>query len=480
MAYKTSYTGAKMDELFGKSRSFEVNDQSWNVISSDITTLDISKVQHPGNYVYSGKLYIPEMDQLYGYNTTAKQAATTLTGSYMIFVRMVNYNVYQMISSHGIEESTDDLIVIAWIRQPNYTYIPKIYRGNEPSNSMFGFATSEASDKGIHKYPNQLRKFDNTGLKYYEAATDKYVSFISSGSMSTAIYGSIDSVFTKIDSSLAMASNWTDHMNDDTIHVTAIEKTDYASKLKSDDATSTLDAWQTTFLKEVNDQIAEIKTKITADISTVSTISSSLTTHESNSVKHPSSTQIANWNSKADKDHTHTEDEITISADDVIGVLDPSNISDEAKEKQVTVSTKTKLLALTKSDVHNGCWVLQKSATSDVITYYVVVDDTKLGTEAAFQQLSTTPYKSTDLVWSNITGAPTTVDELGLAVSNSTIDSMVSEANTLATAANTSVNAVIDKVEPLKMQDDSFAMENLIDMIDYKMQLIQSLISNNP
>lgn len=480
MAYKTSYTGAKMDELFGKSRSFEVNDQSWNVISSDITILDISKVQHPGNYVYSGKLYIPAMDQLYGYNTTTKQTATTLTGSCMIFVRMINYNVYQMISSHGIEEATDDLIVIAWIRQPNYTYIPKIYHGNEPSNSMLGFATSEANDKGIHKYPNQLRKFDDIGIKYYEAATDKYVSFIGSGSMSTAIYGSIDSVFTKIDNSLAMATDWTDHMNDDTIHVTAAEKSNYASKLKSDDATNTLDTWKTTFLKEVDTQISEIKTKITTDISAVSTISSSLATHTSDTVKHPSSTQIANWNSKADKDHTHTEDEITISTDDVIGVLDPSNISDEAKEKQVTVTTKTKLLALTKSDVHNGCWVLQKSATSDVITYYVVVDDTKLGTEAAFQQLSTTPYKSTDLVWSNITGAPTTIDELGLAVSNSTIDSMVSEANTLATAADTSVNAVIDKVEPLKLQDDSFAMENLIDLIDYKMQLIQSLISNNP
>ena len=40
------------------------------VIPSSITTLDISKILRSGNYIYSGKLNIPEMDQLYGFNTS--------------------------------------------------------------------------------------------------------------------------------------------------------------------------------------------------------------------------------------------------------------------------------------------------------------------------------------------------------------------------------------------------------------------------
>ena len=103
MGYKTSYTGAGMDEIFNKSKSFKVNDASWMVIPSSITTLDISKVLRSGNYIYSGKLNIPEMDQLYGFNTSTSQVTTTLTGSYMIFVRMINYNIYQMISAHSID-----------------------------------------------------------------------------------------------------------------------------------------------------------------------------------------------------------------------------------------------------------------------------------------------------------------------------------------------------------------------------------------
>lgn len=478
MAYKSSYTGEVMDEILAKSKSFTKNDESWTMLSSSITTLDVSNVMKPGNYIYSGNLFIPEMEPLYGYTKTTKESMT-LTGSYMIFVRRINYNIYQFISAHSIYDTNDDTIVIAWIRQPNYNCIPRFYYNNEPSNAMFGFAASETSDKSAHKYPNQIRKFDNeASLKYYDETSKKYLSFVEGGAMQVSVYGDIENVFTMIDNTVPAPIDYSTHMNDTTIHVTAAEKATYAAKLTNDTATTALDSWKTEFLSSLNTQIKTVKDTISTVNSTISPIQSSLSSHAADITKHPTTSQISTWNSKADKNHTHTEDEITISADDVIGVIKPENISDEAKEIQVTVTSKTKLLALTKSDVHNGCWVLMKSSTSNSITYYVVVDDTKLGTEAAFQQLSTAPYSSTDLVWANITNKPTTIDELGVAVSNANVDTMVKNANTLATSANSSVNAVVDKVEPLKMQDNSFAMENLIDSIDYKMQLIENLLSS--
>lgn len=478
MAYKSSYTGEVMDEILVKSKNFTKNDESWTMLSSSIATLNVSNVMKPGNYVYSGNLFIPEMEPLYGYTKTMKDSIT-LTGNFIIFVRRINYNIYQFISAHGIYDANEDTIVIAWIRQFDYSYRPRFYYNNEPSNAMFGFATSETSDKGTHKYPNQIRKFDNeASLKYYDEKSKKYLSFVEGGAMSSTIYGDVENVFSMIDNTVPAPIDYSTHMNDIAIHVTAAEKANYSAKLTNDTATTILDSWKTEFLTSLDAQIKTIKDKISTINSTISPIRTSLSTHAADTTKHPTTSQISNWNSKANKDHTHTESQITISAKDVIGVIKPENISDEAKEIQVTVTSKSGLLALTKSDIHNGCWVLQKSATSDVITYYVVIDDTKLGTEAAFQQLSTTPYKSTDLVWANITNKPTTIDELGVAVSNTKVDTMVANSNSLATSANSSVSAVIDKVEPLKMQDNSFAMENLIDLIDYKMQLIANLLSS--
>ena len=481
MSYKTSYTGADMDEIFSKSKSFEVNDESWTVIPSSITTLDVSKVLRSGNYIYSGELSIPAMDQLYGFNTMTSQTATTLTGSYMIFVRMINYNIYQMISSHSIYENNSDMIVIAWIRQANYTYIPKIYHNNEPSNTMLAFVDSVTNDKGIHKYPNQLRKFsDVDNIQYYDMINASYKDLICNGGMSTTIYGSITDVFNYIDQHLSIDTNMTDHMNDSTIHISADEKTEYNSKATTDSVNTLYNNLKTTFLNELESKISTVAETITTSETTVNTVKESLTTHTNDTIKHPSFDKISDWNSKADQDHTHTKDEITISTDNVIGILDPANIPDEAKEIQVNTSTKTQLLALTKTDVHNGCWVLLKSATSDNINYYVVIDDTKLGTMDAFQQLNNDPYKSTDLVWDNIQNKPTTIDQLcDNVITNSEVDKFVSTANSTSNTTKSNVDSALAKAPPLDNQDTSFSMENLIDLIDYKMQIIRSLISNS-
>lgn len=480
MGYKTSYTGAGMDEIFTKSKSFEVNDESWTVIPSSITTLDISKVLRSGNYIYSGKLSIPAMDQLYGFNTTNSQTAATLTGSYMIFVRMINYNIYQMISSHSIYENNSDMIVIAWIRQANYTYIPKIYFNNEPSNTMLAFADSATNDKGIHKYPNQLRKFsDANNIQYYDMISTSYKDLICNGGMSTTIYGSITDVFNYIDQHLSIDTNMTEHMNDSTIHISTDEKTEYESKATTNSVNTLYNNLKTTFLNELESKISTVAETITASETIVNTVKESLTTHTNDTVKHPSSDKISDWNSRADKDHTHTKDEITISTDNVIGILDPANIPDEAKEIQVNTSTKTQLLALTKTDVHNGCWVLLKSTTSDNTNYYVVIDDTKLGTMDAFICYSNPPEVP---LWENIQDKPTSIEELGLTEnsSNTEVDTLVENATTKTTETEEIVNKSLNSLNTMKEnQDNSFAMENLIDLIDYKMQIIRSLISNS-
>ena len=46
------------------------------------------------------------------------------------------------------------MIIIAWIRQADYIYIPKIYHNSDLSNTMFAFVDRVTNDKVILIYPN--------------------------------------------------------------------------------------------------------------------------------------------------------------------------------------------------------------------------------------------------------------------------------------------------------------------------------------
>ena len=53
----------------------------------------------------------------------------------------------------------------------------------------------------------------------------------------------------------------------------------------------------------------------------IADINKTLSDHINNTVLHPTQEQIDNWNNKSNKVHTHTIDEITIDASNVIGSL---------------------------------------------------------------------------------------------------------------------------------------------------------------
>ena len=135
------------------------------------------------------------------------------------------------------------------------------------------------------------------------------------------------------------------------------------------------------------------------------------------------------------------------------------------------------MLALTKDQIHNGCFVFIRT-TDNKTTLYVVVDDTKLGTMDAFICYSN---PSEVPLWENIEGKPTSIEDLGLTANstNAEVDSKVSEVDTKCAETEKAVTPILNKFNTMKENHDtSFIMENLIDLIDYKMQIIKSLISN--
>ena len=279
MGYSVSFTGVDIDNILSKSQKFKSQNEDWVLIPSTITTLDISTLIRNGNYAFHGTLNLPEMDQLYGYNTTSKQEAKSLEGSCLIFVRNINRTIYQFISFYGIQDVTDQTIGIAWIHK-----VPKVFYLNESSNILFSYAENELNDKGIAKFDRQIRLFNDTGeFKYYDESEKSYkilTGIISE--MPKTIYGDLTDAFTKIDESLSTYSYVLDHINDDMIHVTSEEKEIYNSKYNNnllnnefDSIFPTLDTLQS----NVSNLITENETVINSAVSASTPISKDLNMH---------------------------------------------------------------------------------------------------------------------------------------------------------------------------------------------------------
>ena len=135
------------------------------------------------------------------------------------------------------------------------------------------------------------------------------------------------------------------------------------------------------------------------------------------------------------------------------------------------------MLALTKTNVQNGDWVLLNDANYPL--YYVVIDDTKLGTMDAFQQLTSPNIE--DKSWTAVQNKPTTFEELGItdAMPNSDTDSLIDNLN----SGKATVTSGIETLKTVgtkytgEMQDKSQMMETMIDLIDAKMQVISEVLS---
>ena len=355
MAYSVSYTGSSMDTILAKALNFEDKNEAWAIIPSSITTLDISKVRHKGNYVYTGTLSLPSMDQLYGFKNTTSQVATTINCTCMIFVRYINHTIYQFISTRGIQDNADKTMGIVWINST-----PKVFFLSEESNSMMAMVAGESADKGIHKFNNQIRVFKDTKMiKYYDQISNSYKQFIMD-MMPKSIYGNVNSFFSFVDINVTQKyAKFKTHTQDSNTHITSANKTTYDSKYRSDLLESDVDTWKATFLSEFNAQVNNLKNTITTIQNKVSNYATTLSNHSNNTTLHPTQSQIDDWDSKKEKDHTHTTNEITIDAANVTGKFTVDQIPDtaKAKERLTVVSSYADMMNLTESNVQDGDWV---------------------------------------------------------------------------------------------------------------------------
>ena len=472
MAYSVSYSGSSMDTILAKGLTFEDKNEAWVIIPSSITTLDISKVRHKGNYVYTGTLSLPSMDQLYGFKNTTTQAATTINCTCMIFVRYINHVIYQFISMHGIQDTDDQMIGIAWINNT-----PKVFYLSEETNTMMAIIDNESSDKGIHKFDKQIRVFKDTKtIKYYDIISASYKPFILD-MMPKSIYGNVENFFSYIDTNITNRyAFFTTHMEDSSVHMSNTEKTSFDDKYRSDLVDSDIISLRDKFFAELNTQISNVKSTITAIQNKISDYATSLNNHANNTTLHPTQAQIDEWNSKANSVHTHTEDEITIDASNVTGTFTIDQIPDQAKERMTVVDSTTTMLTLTKDTVKIGDWVFVQDA--DYPLLFVVIDDTKLNSLDGYQQMIENPP---ELIWDNVQNKPTTYAQLGIEddMDNSDVDSLVTSLNSEISNAQTVVDDITTKISVYSVDrvKSTHNLETSIDIADQKLSVLYNVTS---
>lgn len=469
MLYQAMYNGPKIDELLEAISHIKTVVNGWvKLESSEDNKINFDELINPGNFSFSYWENGPTNKDF----TPPLNVVVTKEGKYLrqyVFNSGFNDTAFSRIYSISNKsfDSWEDVSI------PDGAYAQDTAPMNPKENELW-FNTNGTAPI----------------IKYYDNTTNSWKSVNPYDYMDPTIYNPDGTEFARgiyqqVDEKVKNISGGTvtvdfrGHINDSTIHLSVTEKASADNKMRSDILLTSIQK----VVDSLSEYIAEEAPSSGVDISAVELLAiqvkKTLTDHANDVVKHPSAAQIANWNSKADKDHTHNVNEITLNASDVVGEITLDIIPEEAKEKQVNVKSNEEMLALTKEQIHNGCFVFVKPDDSNGGYLYVVADDTKLGTMDAFLCFST---PAVELKWENVEGKPTTLEELGL-TSNETdeaVDKMVTEVNTTTTEAETSVNNIYDTAKHgLDNQDNSFAMENLIDLIDYKMQLIQSLISNS-
>lgn len=473
MAYKLSYTGPKIDEILEKSTSFDINDEAWTVING-IDTLSMDRLMKPGNYVFNGRILLPEMDYLY---EAKHEGVAILARSALIFVKQINQNIHQFISYVSIDTKYTTNVMIAWIKQSDYSYIPYLYHHGDYSSNLFSMTENTLSEKYRTKFDKQLRVFTDDGyLQYYDQLTDAYKDILTTG-MSKEVYGNINNAFTTADNLINTALNnndFTEHPADTEVHVTDADKTTLKSKAYKDELVAALDTKKAELKTSIETACASLKDTLSSFIELITNQGIDLTNHDSDSVKHPSTEQINNWNSKSEADHTHTIDEIEIDTDHIEGEY-TLDLLKKAIQRHHTVTTNTELLALTTDTVQLHDWVFLNDPNYPIL--YQITDESKLGTMGAFTQLVTDNFDDSDLIWSNISNKPTTVDDLGVTyVPNEYTDGKLTDMGILIDETTKTIESVENNFGLLDQKSYAHSMETLIDIIDNKMKIVNEIL----
>ena len=466
MLYNTLYDGPKIDILLGAIIQIKKIVNGWiKLDSTDETPVDLDMLLNPGNFSMNYWINGPTDTTL---SPPLKIVVTKETNLIRQYAFSTGYNNIGYTRTYN----TDDKTLSEW----------------ESIHLNTGITVTDTSPSDP-KDNDLWINTSNTGavIQYYDGSLNQWKSLNAYDYMDVNIYNpnqvEFNNIFNYIDTKVSNTSggespvDFSAHIADSSIHITKEEKEIFENKMTSSDL---LTAMQT-LAEGLNQYIATEVSKSGIDISAIeqliADISNTLSTHINDSTIHPTQEQINNWNSKSDKEHTHLVDQIQIDTSNVIGSFSIDQIPDDAKERQITVSSEEELLALTIDEVQNGDFVYI-NYSEDKNEVVIVVNQTKLGTRDAFISYNT---PSEELKWENVKNKPMSMEDLGIIDigSNEYVDSLIETATIEAESTQSLVDSATEKYSDANAEriKSTHILESGIDNTDYKLTTLSQYVT---
>ena len=464
MLYEVLYSGERIDEILEAIGHIKSVLNGWvKLESTKESPIDFTTLINPGNFSFDYWISGPNVNL-----ASPIKAIITKEGKYIRqYVFTLGYNTSAYTRTYEI----GSMVFSPW-------ELVGLNKGLTTGN------TAPTNPKANDIWINTSNK--GAVIQYYDANTNSWVPLNPYDYMDPEVYNPDDTKFPRgiyqyIDQRVKNVNpsggetsiDFNGHINNANIHVTKDEKAIFDNKMTSDSLLTAMNKLANELKLYTSNKISGSGIDVSAIQLLVDQLTTSWNNHIKNNVKHPSAEQRANWDSKADKNHTHDISQITLDVSDVTGTIPISLIPDDAKERQVSVTTEEQLLALTVKEVQNGDFIYfdHGDNKSEVL---IVIDQTKLGSRDAFLSYS---VPGEEITWDKIQGKPTTFEGLGITdvVSNERIDHIKTELDQTSSTTKTNMDALTSKLN-IDKQDKSFMLENLIDLIDAKMQLVTELV----
>lgn len=362
---KSPYTGSQIDEALRKASTMRIVNNGWILLeSSEAKPVNLNTLVNPGNYSVNYWTNGPSSRDELGYpaSVTVVNIANIL---YQFFT--IGSTSYNRKSGEGDQDFG------AWnINQSAGAMNPG---SDAPSAPVDGKTTwLDTTD------PN------NPTFKLY--LNGGWVEIIPAGLMQATVYdpsGRRTDIFAYIDAEIAkldpalVEMDFSQHINDQTIHVTNEEKEKWNNNATKQDIEDKIHELGPEITSKTEEVIGEDLIKIDQLSNDIKSLEESLNLHIEDTTIHPSLEKQSEWDSKAAGDHQHILDgKVKITVDDIEGEIGDTLIPFTLKERVYIVTSEEERLKLQFNPTHNGDAVCVTNSGSED-KWYFVVDEKYLG-----------------------------------------------------------------------------------------------------
>ena len=388
---KSPYTGSQIDEALRKASTMRIVNNGWILLeSSEAKPVNLNTLVNPGNYSVNYWTNGPSSRDELGYpaSVTVVNIANIL---YQFFT--IGSTSYNRKSGEGDQDFG------AWnINQSAGAMNPG---PDAPSVPVDGKTTwLDTTD------PN------NPTFKLY--LNGGWVEIIPAGLMQATVYdpsGRKTDIFAYIDAEIAkldpalVEMDFSQHINDQTIHVTNEEKEKWNNNATKQDIEDKIHELGPEITSKTEEVIGEDLIKIDQLSNDIRSLEESLNLHTEDTTIHPSLEKQSEWDSKAAGDHQHILDgKVKITVDDIEGEIGDTLIPFTLKERVYIVTSEEERLKLQFNPTHNGDAVCVTNSGSED-KWYFVVDEKYLGQyDPEMSDQITVRELGKDWVSNNLTG----------------------------------------------------------------------------